>query len=128
MINLLDSVTLRRDRPDLGVSAGQPGTVVQVHGDDAYEVEFVDPAGRTVALAALAANELRPTSPAVGRASLRFEIFRRRDGAFTWRLSSERQQVLANGETYATKEECRQAIRLVVDQLREAEVLDRTAA
>ena len=31
MIGLLDTVSLRRDLPDLGVSAGQRGTVVHVH-------------------------------------------------------------------------------------------------
>lgn len=44
-IKQLDVVAVLRDIPDLGLSAGQTGTVVYVHGDgEAFEIEFpLDP-------------------------------------------------------------------------------------
>ena len=51
MFRLLDTVTLRSDRPDLGIAAGQLGAVVLVHDDLNYEVEFVDEGGQAIALA-----------------------------------------------------------------------------
>lgn len=44
-----DTVTLRSDRPDLGIAAGQVGAVVLVHDDLNYEVEFVGEDGQTLA-------------------------------------------------------------------------------
>ena len=61
MISLLDPVELRRDRPDLGLAAGQVGAVVYVHGDDAYEVEFHRPQDQDSVLVALTLDELSPT-------------------------------------------------------------------
>ena len=60
MISLLDPVEFRRDRPDLGLAAGDVGAVVHVHGDDAYEVEFLCAPGQDVVLAALSLDEIRP--------------------------------------------------------------------
>jgi Domain of unknown function (DUF4926) len=50
MFRLLDTVTLRTDRPDLGITAGQVGAVVLVHDDLNYEVEFVGEDGQALAL------------------------------------------------------------------------------
>ena len=55
---LLDWVALLHDRPDLGLVAGQTGTIVHVHGGGAYEVEFVDDEGQTYALDTFKADDL----------------------------------------------------------------------
>jgi Domain of unknown function (DUF4926) len=49
-IHELDVVALIRDLPDAGLVRGQVGTVVTVLAPDAWEVEFVDTAGRTYGL------------------------------------------------------------------------------
>lgn len=127
MIGLLDTVSLRRDLPDLGVSAGQRGTVVHVHGDS-YEVEFADADGRTCVLAALKVGDVSPTDSATVAASLTFQIFMSRSGGYTWRLLSAANEIVATGETYPSKDECLRSIRLLARQIRDAEVLDQTAA
>lgn len=55
----LDTVVLIRDRPDAGLKAGDLGAVVHVHAPGALEVEFVTASGRTQALVALQATEVR---------------------------------------------------------------------
>ncbi|MEM9383423.1 MAG: DUF4926 domain-containing protein [Pseudomonadota bacterium] len=55
----LDSVVLTVEKPDAGLRAGDIGSVVEVHGAGAYEVEFVAASGRTQALLTLTAAELR---------------------------------------------------------------------
>lgn len=55
---LLDCVALLHDRPDVGLVAGQTGTIVFEHGGGAYEVEFVDVEGRTYALETFKGDEL----------------------------------------------------------------------
>ena len=46
MLDELDVVALLIDRPDLGLSKGQTGTIVCVYGKhEAFEVEFVDDDG-----------------------------------------------------------------------------------
>ena len=63
MINELDSVVLNADLPDLGLKAGDIGTVVMVHeGGAGYEVEFVALDGETLAVATLDADRVRPVS------------------------------------------------------------------
>lgn len=57
-IRLLDVVALTVDSPDKGLIRGQVGTVVEVLGRGAYEVEFSDDDGRTYAQAALPAEQL----------------------------------------------------------------------
>jgi hypothetical protein len=54
-LKLLDVVVLRQDIPDEGLRAGMRGTVVDIHYDPclAYEVEFCDDLGKTIALLAL---------------------------------------------------------------------------
>lgn len=41
-IELLDTVALVCDVPELGLAAGEVGTVVEVFSQDDFEVEFVD--------------------------------------------------------------------------------------
>lgn len=48
-VEALDTVAVREDLPDLGLSAGEVGAVVEVLSADAFEVEFVDQAGQTYA-------------------------------------------------------------------------------
>jgi hypothetical protein len=57
-IELLDVVALLIDLPEHGLQRGQVGTVVEVLPPDAYEVEFVDRTGRTLALLPLPAAYL----------------------------------------------------------------------
>lgn len=55
----LDLVALRQDLPNHGLIAGNVGTVVFVHADGAaYEVEFLDSDGRTLAVETLLADQL----------------------------------------------------------------------
>ncbi|NWG54093.1 MAG: DUF4926 domain-containing protein [Hydrogenophilaceae bacterium] len=62
----LDVVALLTDRPDLSLARAQTGTIVGRWADDVWEVEFVDPQGRTYAMAALPTAELLvlPNEPA----------------------------------------------------------------
>jgi len=54
-------VVLSDDRTTDGLHAGDVGAVVHVYGDGkAYEVEFVDGNGTTVALLTLEATDVRP--------------------------------------------------------------------
>lgn len=55
---LLDIVALLEDKPDQGLVAGQVGTVVEIHAPGAFEVEFLDANGRTVAVTELSRAEL----------------------------------------------------------------------
>jgi hypothetical protein len=58
-----DCVVLTRDLLSENLQAGDVGAVVHVHKDSAaYEVEFVTLAGETVAVATIAAPDLRPVS------------------------------------------------------------------
>jgi len=49
-IKLLDVVALLKAMPAQNLKSGQVGTVVEVFGDDDFEVEFVDKQGRTIAM------------------------------------------------------------------------------
>jgi hypothetical protein len=56
-----DCVVLTRDLPDENLKAGDVGAVVHIHkGGEAFEVEFVTMAGRTIAVATVKAAHLRP--------------------------------------------------------------------
>jgi Domain of unknown function (DUF4926) len=57
-VKLLDVVALLVDKPAEGLAAGHVGTVVEVLSPDAFEVEFLDPAGHTFALTDLKRNEI----------------------------------------------------------------------
>ena len=57
-LELLSVVGLMRDMPEAGLVRGQVGTVVEVLGPEAFEVEFSDDIGRTYASLALKAHDL----------------------------------------------------------------------
>ena len=59
MHKLLDTVALTDDHLEAGLLRGDVGAVVEVLGQDAYEVEFVAASGLTQALVTLAASEVR---------------------------------------------------------------------
>jgi hypothetical protein len=60
-IQELDAVALTCDLPDHGLMRGDVGTAVLVHGKgDAFEVEFVDYDGQTIALLTLEHTQVRP--------------------------------------------------------------------
>jgi hypothetical protein len=61
MIKEHDRVVLTKAIPDQGLTAGDVGTVVHVHKKgEAFEVEFLTLHGETVAIATLAASQVRP--------------------------------------------------------------------
>jgi hypothetical protein len=57
----LDVVALATDLPDDGLRAGDVGTVVHIFDKpcSAYEVEFADSDGTTIAMLTLMANQFR---------------------------------------------------------------------
>ena len=58
-ISILDTVALIVDIPDLKLTAGEVGSVVEVLGDGtAFEVEFCDNDGMTYGLHALRADQI----------------------------------------------------------------------
>ena len=59
-IELFSTVRLKNDRPEEGLKAGEIGTVVDLfeYPCRAYEVEFVDDQGRTIAQFALLPDEI----------------------------------------------------------------------
>jgi hypothetical protein len=66
MIAELDTVRLRRSRPEEGLAAGAEGTVVLAYPDGRhYEVEFLDSDGWTTAVCTLSEADVEPM-PAEG--------------------------------------------------------------
>ena len=63
MLKELDSVVLTTDLQEHGLSAGDVGTIVLVHGGEGYEVEFVTLDGDTLAVASLHPDQLRAAKP-----------------------------------------------------------------
>ena len=59
MFDLLDTVVLTRDIPDVGLRRGDLGAIVEVYGPNAFEVEFVAASGRTQALVTHTADDIR---------------------------------------------------------------------
>ena len=61
----LDVIALNTDLPGDGLRAGDTGTVVHIfhRPRTAYEVEFTDSDGRTVAMVTLAADQFRLVDP-----------------------------------------------------------------
>jgi Domain of unknown function (DUF4926) len=57
-IKLLDVVALLEARPADGLARGQVGTVVEVYSAEAFEVEFLNPQGQTIALITASSSEL----------------------------------------------------------------------
>ena len=61
MIKELDSVALTTDLPEYGLAAGDVGAVVHVYeGGRSYQVEFTTFDGKTVAVAKVSAEQIRP--------------------------------------------------------------------
>ena len=60
MMKELESAVLTVDLPEHGLSTGDIGTIVLVHGKEVHEVEFVTLEGETLAVVSLSAGELRP--------------------------------------------------------------------
>jgi hypothetical protein len=60
MLNELDTVVLAVDLPEHGLSRGDLGTVVLVHEDKGYEVEFMALDGETLAVVSLFSEQVRP--------------------------------------------------------------------
>ena len=63
--SILDVVVLTEDIPEDRLFAGMSGAVVDVYTEpiEAYEVEFCDSQGRTLALRALLPSQLRRCNP-----------------------------------------------------------------
>jgi hypothetical protein len=58
-----DCVVLIADLLSEKLAAGDVGTVVHVHGgEEAFEVEFADQDGRTIALVTLVRTQIKPAS------------------------------------------------------------------
>ena len=57
-VKLLDVVALLVDKPAESLVSGHVGTVVEVFSPEVFEVEFLDPEGRTFALTELKRDEL----------------------------------------------------------------------
>ena len=60
---LLECVVLAHDSAEDGLRAGDLGTIVHVHEQDAFEVEFVTADGRTQALLTLVNSDIRSAGP-----------------------------------------------------------------
>ena len=61
MIKELECVALTADLPDHGLAVGDVGAVVHVdEGGHSYQVEFTIFDGRTVAVAKVSADQIRP--------------------------------------------------------------------
>jgi hypothetical protein len=61
MIGEFERVALTRDLPKEGLVAGDAGTVIHVYeGGKGYEVEFFALNGRTIAVATVMADDVRP--------------------------------------------------------------------
>ncbi|HEV2969493.1 MAG TPA: DUF4926 domain-containing protein [Pirellulales bacterium] len=63
MIRELDTVALTDDIPEHGLMRGDIGTVVLLHSERGYEVEFVSLAGETLAVVSLRPEQIRSVGP-----------------------------------------------------------------
>jgi len=59
---LLETVVLVHDLPGHSLRVGDLGTIVELYGADAFEVEFVTASGRTGALVTLKVEDVRPAA------------------------------------------------------------------
>ena len=57
-LKLLDVVALLINLPEEHLEIGQVGTIVEILGEDAYEIEFVNTKGRTLAVCAVEGENL----------------------------------------------------------------------
>ena len=58
LLKTLDTVALLTDIVEHGLVKGQVGTIVELLGDNTYEVEFADKQGRTLSTIAVNAKDL----------------------------------------------------------------------
>jgi len=59
MLQQLDLVALNEDQPTHGLKRGDLGTIVEIYGPNAVEVEFVRASGRTRAVVTLPPSAVR---------------------------------------------------------------------
>lgn len=59
MLKELDTVVLNVDLPEHGLHRGDLGTVVLLHGERGYEVEFMMLDGETIAVVSLSTDQVR---------------------------------------------------------------------
>ena len=60
MLKLLDVVALVKDIPELGLNRDQEGTILEVYQNGvAFEIDFVDDQGKTIALETIQAEYLK---------------------------------------------------------------------
>jgi hypothetical protein len=59
MLREHDSAVLMHDLPEYGLKRGDVGTIVMVHPQGGYEVEFVTLDGETIAVTSRSADEMR---------------------------------------------------------------------
>lgn len=72
MREMYSDVLLKVPLPSDGLTAGAHGVVVHVHGQgDAYEVEFMTPAGETIAVVKVAEDKLEPSPSRMPRRRLK---------------------------------------------------------
>ena len=65
MLEEHDRIVLTGDVADMGLKAGDVGTIVHVHRDgQAFEVEFLTLDGHTAALATVPSSQVRPVTGA----------------------------------------------------------------
>ncbi len=57
-LELLDVVALLTDIPEKHLVKGQVGTIVEIHHNNFYEVEFCNNTGETIAMFAVKSNKL----------------------------------------------------------------------
>jgi hypothetical protein len=63
MIKEHDRIVLTSDIPKEGLKAGDVGTVIHIHREgEAFEVEFLTLDGKTAAVAAVQASQIRPVT------------------------------------------------------------------
>ena len=64
MIKELETIVLSRNLPEYGLSRGDIGAVVHSYkSGEAYEVEFVNGKGKTIALIILETKDIRQMNP-----------------------------------------------------------------
>lgn len=59
MIREHDLIVLASDLPEFGLKEGDLGTVIDVHGNEGFEVEFITVSGETVAVVTLERKQVR---------------------------------------------------------------------
>ena len=93
MIRELDTVVLKRDIQEQGLTQGDVGAVVHRYRDrGAFEVEFVTAEGKTVAVLTLAPGDIRPmhggeilhARALAGPSQAPTGSYRRKKGSDTW--------------------------------------------